>query len=519
MSLGAKTVRSSAVLAVATLVVNGLAFLKMTLSTKYFGTSAAMDAFNLAIVLPILLGTMLGGALQASLVPVLVRKFQSNEDTQPRQIFLSVTIWMVFVCALLGLLLILSGGILLRVIGSGLDATHYRLAQYMLSRAVILLLLQGLVGVGSCFLLAREHFAWLGYLPACSSALTIFLLLTLHRLGTPVLLYGLVAGTFVQLTLVYGVILLRWPGNWNLGGIERLRLRESLGATFLPLFLASSFGLTNSLVDQSFASPLGVGNVTALSIAGALNGVILQVTIFACASVFLPTFSRLIAQREFRALRGLIRQLIDAGLVVFLPLTAFVILLGPLVIRAVLERGAFDATSVQLTSRAWIGYSISLAPYFVGIMMTRIYHSLQKTKVLLWCGVLSVILNALLDYLLGRIWGVLGIALSTSTVFIVVSAILLWGIRQEIGLEAPRHHLRTLAKVLVACGMCVLAIKGYVAWAQPGDGTKLTLFAHALAAAGLGAGLYVLLGWVLRFPISFQFRLATVRHTTEDADG
>ena len=67
-----RTIRTSAFVGAATLVVSLLSFLKNLFAARSFGISGAMDAFNIVIALPNLFAGVLFGALQASLVPVLV---------------------------------------------------------------------------------------------------------------------------------------------------------------------------------------------------------------------------------------------------------------------------------------------------------------------------------------------------------------------------------------------------------------------------------------------------------------
>ena len=84
--------RSSVVLGIAAFTVSLVAFLKTTLAARYFGVSGSMDALNLVISLPNLAGGILVGALQASVVPVLVGHYEKGRAADARDLIVR-TAW------------------------------------------------------------------------------------------------------------------------------------------------------------------------------------------------------------------------------------------------------------------------------------------------------------------------------------------------------------------------------------------------------------------------------------------
>jgi len=70
-------------------------------------------------------------------------------------------------------------------------------------------------------------------------------------------------------------------------------------------------------------------------------------------------------------------------------------------------------------------YVLQVPFYTLGILFVRLISSIQANYILMWGTVISFILNITLDYLLMRILGVAGIALSTTLVY-MTSCVFLW---------------------------------------------------------------------------------------------
>jgi putative peptidoglycan lipid II flippase len=501
-----KLTRSSILLGVAASAVSALGFLKTMLAARYFGVSGSMDAFNLVIALPNLAGGILVGALQASIVPVLVGYHENGRASDARRLVVRAA-WKLSVASLLlGAAYWIFSNQFLRVIGSGLDKNNRALATHMLPWAAAVIPVSACIAVMSCVLMARDRLVVLAYLPGISSALSIVFLLTANYAGPPVLVYALVLGCLVQLLLILAIALRLWKFRPSARISFTEQSRHDLPATFYPLLLAASYGLTNTIVDQAFASPLGAGSVTALTYAISLNGLLSQMTIFASATVLLPVFSKITASQGPKELTNLLRRIFQAGAMIFFPLTAIVLVLGRPLVWFLLGRGEFGITAAGLTGHAWGGYALSLAPFFWGIVLTRVYHALQRPKILLWTGALGVLLNGLLDFLLGRIWGVTGIALSTSAVYLTVAALLVWQTQKQFGVIFSRAVVGTTAKAIFASAVLWVELRVLTMSLDITAMSKPELAIRLGFAALVGIASYIGVGSALRLPLQMLVR-------------
>jgi len=367
------------------------------------------------------------------------------------------------------------------------------------------------VAAKSCQLIARNDLVIVSFLPGISSLLAIALLFSARRLGTPLLVYSLMLGTALQLVVLFALTL--GPRTDSSIAISRETQGKisAVPKTFFPLLFASSFGLTNAIVDQSFASPLGEGSVTALAYANALNGTLSQLSVFAAATVLLPRFSQIHSQDRPRELTNAVRNVFETGVMIFVPLTAAVLALGRPLVWFLFGGGSFGPRSADLTSRAWLGYAASLTPLFCGIVLTRFYHAIKRPTVLVWAGALSLIMNASLDFALSKMWGPFGIALSTSFTYVAVTALLIWHCSREFGPILSAGILNTTAKTVLASSIAWGGMKIATRSLDIYQLAKAELLVWLIAAGMLGAVLYWVSGVLCKVPFRL---LATPKSST-----
>jgi putative peptidoglycan lipid II flippase len=102
-------------------------------------------------------------------------------------------------------------------------------------------------------------------------------------------------------------------------------------------------------------------------------------------------------------------------------------------VRILFERGAFSVHSTSATAGAWIAYTLGLPVQAIGILTARVYHALQDNKTLMYVAGGSIGLNIFFNWTFMKVWGHIGIALSTSGLYCVTTIVLLYLLRRKIG--------------------------------------------------------------------------------------
>ena len=441
--------RHSVVFGTTAAAVYSLVLVKAIVMTGAFGTGPEMDAFTMALLIPNLLATIAAGNCGPAMVPVLASA--AREGQSARAAAFRATLWLSLaasVAAAAGLYAL--AGPLVSAIAPRFDAVRH-------ARAIELLRLLSLVptasvvsGYCSAELLSRRKYVLVAAAPAISTAITIAVILGFPRSITA-LAYGVVAGTVAQAVIIMMLSLRSNPAAGRL----RLWTPHTRGIVMaqLPLTGAAVFGVANASIDQTFASLLPTGNVSALNYATGLHSLLLQSVVMGATWVALPEFSELASSGDLQKMRERARQYMIALTAVAAPLTAAVLLFGSTGVHAVFERHAFTAHSTALVGGAWSGYALGLVPMAIGMVCVRILNATGANRALIVVGATMLPLNAVLDYILMRVFGIYGIGLSTSLVVCCSAALLLYMVSRRIGKLIDAATARALLCAVLAAAV------------------------------------------------------------------
>jgi putative peptidoglycan lipid II flippase len=149
------------------------------------------------------------------------------------------------------------------------------------------------------------------------------------------------------------------------------------------------------------------------------------------STVLLPFLSQQAAQQDFTMLKKTFLLTSRRVVYILLPISLGIILLGRELVQFAFERGEFTTESTAATTGAWIAYTIGLPIQAVGILAARVYNALQDNTTLMYVSGAGIVLNIGLNWVFMNIWGHIGIALSTSGVYLIATGTLLWILRRK----------------------------------------------------------------------------------------
>lgn len=426
---------------------------KTVLVSRFFGTSLEMDAFTVAILIPNLLGSLIIGSTVAGVVPSLAHAERSGCENRAH-VFRSSFSFFLVGCTIITLLLCLTTQFFTPLLAPAFDSYRLNLAVHMGRWASLLIILNSIIGFGTAELLSRQKYAISAVSPAISSFVSLLLLLAFHDRGPQILIFSLLAGLAVQATVM---LIPSWRGSRN-GYMSRWRHPEvvELISGQFQLVAVSSIGIANGFVDQVVAALLPTGSVSALNYAGNLNTVVMQVVVMAMSSVVLPSLSKAAAEKDAKLLIHRIRSCAVAALMLAAPACLCVLLAGQTAIRVLFQHGMFRADSTRLVFLAWAGYSLGLIPAAVGMTATRVANAMRENALLFRIGLVLLGINALLDFLLMKYLGIIGITLSTGIVYCFSGLFLFQSLTRRIGNLLDRQTLRRLASILICTAVAAV---------------------------------------------------------------
>jgi putative peptidoglycan lipid II flippase len=147
------------------------------------------------------------------------------------------------------------------------------------------------------------------------------------------------------------------------------------------------------------------------------------------STVLFPRFSKLIAAARWDELKHLLRTFGGLIFVLAIPSVVLLIVASEPLVRFVFERGAFtpEDTIAAAEVQRWLAPQI---PFYILVMVgSRLLSALDAYQVTLRIGVLNLILNVVGNYVFMSFFGVKGIAMSTSLVYVAATVVTLVAIR------------------------------------------------------------------------------------------
>jgi putative peptidoglycan lipid II flippase len=213
--------------------------------------------------------------------------------------------------------------------------------------------------------------------------------------------------------------------------------------------------------------------------------------------------SDLAARNDVAGLRHTMGETLRAILVLTLPATCALILLGRPALTLLYQRGAFDAASTQAVYVALRFFALGLVGHACLELAARAFFAQQDTVTPLLVAIGSAVLNIGLAIVLMRPMGHGGLALANSLAVSVEVAILLLILRRRWGSVEGRQTLNTMGRSLGATLLMGLAMAGALALGRGAGFSSLWLLIAGGIAGGivyLGAGYVLNLRTLYRLP-------------------
>ena len=390
-----------------------------------YGRSDAMDAFLAATLVPGLLVNLISESMNQALVPTLIRVREREGRERAQQLLSSSMLWMCVLLAAVSALMALSARGFFPLIASHFAPAKLDLAVRMFYALLPVVLITGIATNCTAVLNTFDRFAVPALAPVLIPLATIAAALTLGgRLGIWALVYATLAGSLLHAGVVAGMMdsrgyrfRLRWHGMTE-------ATREVAGQ-YGPVLLSAGLASGGLLVDQSMAAMLPAGSVSALVYGGRFVSVALSLLGGAVSTAVTPYFSRMIALGDWAGCRRAIKSWVRLTALVSAPLAALLIVGSHALVRVALEHGAFGPRDTAVVARVLTMYAIQI-PFFVA---SRVYYrfivAMRRTDLALYCGMLNLVLDIVLNLVLMRWFGVAGIALATS-LWMVSTFVFLW---------------------------------------------------------------------------------------------
>lgn len=396
-----------------------LGFLRDILIASSLGAGPIADAFFVAFKLPNFLRRLFAeGAFNAAFVPLFAGELEKN-GARAAQEFAEEALAALL---LLLVLVVALGQALMPWLMYGLapgfsaDLGKFDLAVQLTRITFPYILFISLVSLLGGVLNSLYRFAAAAATPILLNVCLILSLVVLsrwtdtpgHALAIGVSIAGIVQFIWLIVACERVGIRLRllWPRL-----TPRVRRLLVLAA---PAAVGAGVAQINLVVDIIIASFLPEGSVSFLYYADRINQLPLGVVGVAVGTALLPLLSRQLRAGETDAAMDSQNRALEGALLLTLPATAALIVVGGPVVSVLFERGAFTLGNTSATAQALTAFAAGLPAFVVIKVLAPAYFARQDTRTPVRIAVLCLATNVALNLALMGPLGHVGIALATS---------------------------------------------------------------------------------------------------------
>jgi putative peptidoglycan lipid II flippase len=406
---------ATAVVGVATLLQD------VTLASR-FATGPEIDAYQLAMLLPMLgINIFAGGTLQAVLVPALVRAELDHGHGGAAQLVGLARARLARMLAVTSLPMALLFMLALPAVSGGLSPETLRLASTLFWIVLPSFFLAGLASFHAAVLNGIKAFVLAALMPA-TMPLTVIVgvLLLSGELGAPAIAWGALLGSALQCALAWHVVRRRGFARASAASDPAGYAMALPG--YWPMVTAAALLGGVLLTDVALAAGMPTGSVATFGYATRPILLGLAFATVVTGNVALPHFSRLAAKGEGAALRRAFLQWVGLLLALSTPLTLLCAFYAGEITALLYQRDAFGADESVRVAEVLAVFALQAPFYLTAMIGWRVANALGAHRAMSRIALGCFLLNGLLGFAMGGIWGLVGVAAAT------VATYLLWSV-------------------------------------------------------------------------------------------
>jgi len=388
------------------------AFIRTAIIAAALGASPDVDAYNLGLIAPSFLSTVIGSWLQLSFIG----RYTSLITTGDAGLAAAYRTRMLMLVLVLALALASLCFLLPKQIMS-LFMANDRAA--MIASAADALRLSGLILIPIIFgdfiaLILNSHgrFFAAALAPLANGTVSVIGLSLWPTVNLSALVWTLLLASIAQCLVVMAALLrmrLSFPIETR-AAKEEVRVAMVLALPLLPAMMLSN---STAAIIQFRAAQIGEGMVAIYGYASRLHGALAQVLVMGLSTVLLPHFAALWSRGEKVEIAILFRRLARCTVLVVAYLILGIYLMGETATKILFERGAFDAQHAQQVSWLWTLLSLSLFPLAFGTFISKFCQAVRGAGSILVSGTIAFAVT----------WIVAWFSTSVASISIVTSAV------------------------------------------------------------------------------------------------
>ncbi len=502
---------AAVVLGGASLLSRILGLVRDRLLTNQFGAGAVLDSYYAAFRIPdFLFNLLVLGVLSAAFIPIFSDFFAKDEKRAWE--FLNRTVSTLGIIFLgLSVACAIAAPLLMVVVAPGFEGE--KLERTITFTRIMMLspVLMGLSSLVGGALQSLKKFLIFALAPIMYNiGIIVGITILVPLMGTIGLAIGVVLGAFLHLLVQFPALLASgfhptW--KWSPEHKDITIMLKLIG----PRVIALAATQINLVIITVIASTLGDGAVATFNLANNIQYVPIGLVAVSFAVAAFPVMTAYAAEENPDGLSRTIGSTVRTIFVFIVPITILLITLRAQWVRIILGSGAFDWDATIKTADALGFFALGLVGQSLVHLFARAFYALKNTRIPAVCGMVSVLVGAILAYVLKDSLGVGGLALAIA-IQETLNALLLWILlSRHIGSIQNDLILKTIYKLSVAGLIMVLVTQGIKLPIATfvNTHTFIGIFLQAVGATFAGTVAFLAAGMLLKIEEIYSLLSAT----------
>lgn len=493
-----KVAKATVALMIATILAKVLGFGRELVLASAYGTSMYSDAYITAMNIPLVIFATIGSTLTTALIPIYLEVDNNLGGDESLKFMNNVVNIVTIICVVLGILGLIFTEQIVSMFAVGFEGKTYEMAVSFTKITIIGIIFTGLSYLMTAYLQIKNNFVIPGIISIPKNIVIIISIILSMKYNPYIMIWGTLLGMAIELLFQLPFAL---KSGYKYSAYIKLKDKHinQMVLLIMPVLIGVAVNQINTMVDRTLASTLSEGSVSALNYANKLNGFVMALFITSILTVIYPILSRLSNEQNKEKFNDIVVQAINSVILLVAPVSVGAIVLSTPIVKLLFERGEFDDRATSMTAIALIMYSLGMVAFGLRDIIGRIFYSLQDTKTPMVNGVLAMIMNIVLNFVLIRYLELAGLALATSISATVCIFLLFNSLSKKIGYFGQDKIVRTTLKSIIsAIFMGVVTYLGYDLLSSTLNGGFIYDFISLFGSILLGTIVYGVLMIVLR---------------------
>lgn len=426
-----------------------LGLLREQVLAASYGTTIYADAYVTAMKMPTMLFTAIGAAIGTSLIPIYTRVNSQKGQNDANKFISNLMNIVIIICSVLVVLCIIFAKPLVKVFAIGFEGEKLQITVNFVRIILLAIIFIGINNIVTSYLQVKNNYI----VPALISIPYNIIIILSMTISLKTNVYVLIVGSLIA---IIAQVLFQYPFMIKTGYTHKLKIDfkdenvKTMILLVLPVLVGVGVEQINTLVDGTLASTFGDGVVSAFNYANRLYLFVQAIFVTSVLSVIYPIMAKALASNDDKGFKDAFKRTMNSIIIFIIPITFGTIVLAKPIVRLLFQRGQFNASDTSMTASILIVYIIGIIAFSLRNLMSRAFYAMQDTKTPMINGTIAIIVNIVLNLVLSRFMGYIGLAIASSISAFVGLILFFRSLKKKVGDYNGKNILVTSIKSCIA---------------------------------------------------------------------